>query len=60
VKIAEGRITGYDVEADAQQNTRLLERLSFSFARIDVSYTGQDATGAGLGTTNFVAETNTV
>jgi type VI secretion system secreted protein Hcp len=59
VSIFEGRITAYDVACDPLQNNRLLERLSFSFNRIEVSYTAQDPSGAGLGASSFSAEATT-
>lgn len=56
VSIFEGRITAYDVETDPARNNRLLERLSFSFNRIEVRHTGQDPSGMGLGSSTFEAE----
>ena len=56
VTIENGRITSYDVEAAGLGSETMLERVSFSFQKINVEYASQDDKGLkGAGMT-FTAE----
>lgn len=59
ISVYDGRITSYAVEADPARSGRLLERLSLSFSRIEVSYTAQDEHGVGTGSSTFAAQATT-
>jgi type VI secretion system secreted protein Hcp len=56
VTIENGRITSYDVEAGGAENETLVEKVSFSFQKINVEYAGQDEKGQKKGGMSFTAE----
>lgn len=59
IRIEDGRILSYDVSTDTSSSSVLVERISFSFQRIEIEYTGQSATGEGTGASMFNAEAAT-
>jgi type VI secretion system secreted protein Hcp len=56
VTIENGRITSYDVEAAGPASETLIERVSFSFQKINVEYAAQDEKGLKKGGMSFTAE----
>jgi type VI secretion system secreted protein Hcp len=54
IKIQEGRVTSFDLEAgDATNAPALFERVSFSFSKISIQYTPQAEDGSAEGATSF-------
>jgi type VI secretion system secreted protein Hcp len=57
ITIAQGRVVSFDVEAgDTSGGSTLLERVSFSFNKIEVEYTPQGPDGQPQGATMFLDE----
>jgi type VI secretion system secreted protein Hcp len=60
IKIEDGRVMSVDIEAgDTAGNPTLVERVTFSFNKITVSYTPQGPDGHARGGTSFTDEWNT-
>jgi type VI secretion system secreted protein Hcp len=58
VTLENARITSYDVGTQSDGSEKLVERLTFSFQKINVEYVGQDEKGQKKGGMNFAAEVN--
>lgn len=56
ITLEDARITAYDVGTASEGSPRLVERLTFSFKKINVEYVGQDEKGQKKGGMNFAAE----
>ncbi len=57
IKIEDGRVVSLDLEAgDLSGSATIIERVSFSFNKIGVEYTGQGPTGQSLGSSLFEDE----
>jgi type VI secretion system secreted protein Hcp len=54
ITINDGRVVGYEVEAgDPAGGTNMLERVAFSFNKIEVKYVPQGPDGLAQGTLSF-------
>jgi type VI secretion system secreted protein Hcp len=54
IKIEEGRVVGLEIEAgDKEGGSALFETVSFSFNKIEVTYTPQGEDGQAMGDTTF-------
>jgi type VI secretion system secreted protein Hcp len=56
VTIERGRITSFDIGTVAPDQSELVERLSISFEKIEVSYAAQSSLGAKAAASNFIAD----
>jgi type VI secretion system secreted protein Hcp len=53
IKIEDGRVVSLDIEVTDPDSPSLLERVTFSFNKINVEYTPQGPDGNALGSTSF-------
>jgi len=54
IKIEDGRVMSFDIEAgDPSGGTNLVERVTFSFNKINIEYTPQSSDGKPMGATTF-------
>ena len=56
VTIERGRITSFDIGTVAPDQAELVERLSISFEKIEVSYAAQSSLGAKAAASSFIAD----
>jgi len=57
ITLAKAHVTGYELEQSDSAEGRLVERITFAYESVEVSYTGQDLTGARKGATHFMGLT---
>ena len=56
VKLTNAVISSYEIAWQETPTPRPVERLQMRFARIDVSYSGQDSSGSATGSSSFTAD----